>query len=145
MYSSEAQPIPHLVAVSYHFSDVVQLLSADSLVLFDPHGMSLPGKELGLRAKLADGFATEFPGLMEPLLQPLRAFTEHMGTSPIDVAGAEGVNCTLFRLPLRTANQASSSLLSSNAVEPSSVLELLREVGSALPELLLFTQHLQRM
>ena len=131
--------------VSYHFSDVVQLLSADSLVFFDPHGTSLPGKELGLRAKLADGFFARYPGVMEPLLQPLRALTEHMQSAPINVTGAEGLDCTLFRLPLRTAAQASSSLLSSHAVEPLSVLELLRDVGRTLPELLLFTQHLCRM
>lgn len=34
---------------AYHFTDVVSFVTADQLVVFDPHGTSLPGGRMGLR------------------------------------------------------------------------------------------------
>ena len=35
--------------VAYHFTDCVQFVSGEDVVVFDPHGASLPGGELGMR------------------------------------------------------------------------------------------------
>ena len=36
--------------VSYHFTDVVQFVSGDTIVVFDPHGQSLPNGPRGCAA-----------------------------------------------------------------------------------------------
>jgi hypothetical protein len=56
--------------VAYHFTDTPTFVSADSLVVFDPHGTSLPEGQLGLRAKLSS-LGTAGGGLASALLGPL--------------------------------------------------------------------------
>ena len=91
--------------VVYHFTDVVQFVSGDSVVVFDPHGAHLPGGKLGLRANFCNGFGAKYPGLLDPLLGPARRFAAD------EAAGSgrgERLQSTLFRLPLRTEAQARS-------------------------------------
>ena len=123
--------------VSYHFADVVEFVSGDSVVVFDPHGQALPAKEMGLRARFTDGFGARYPGLMQPLLGPLHNIRG--GKAPDT---ARPVDSTLFRLPLRTAAQAATSQLSARAVAPAEVRQLLLALCESAGELLLFTQHL---
>ena len=40
--------------VSFHLTDMVSFISGDDLVMFDPHGKSLPNGVLGLRSKWED-------------------------------------------------------------------------------------------
>src|SRR3990167_6523529 len=40
---------------SYHFTDVVSFVSNDQLIIFDPHGSSLPDRVLGLRTNFLTG------------------------------------------------------------------------------------------
>ena len=90
--------------VAYHFTDCVQFVSGRSFVCFDPHGTALPNGELGLRAAFADGYGARWPGLLRPLLAPLRRFDE--AAAAADEQLSQPVASTLFRLPLRTAAQA---------------------------------------
>jgi sacsin len=50
-----------------------------------------------------------------------------------------------FRLPLRTEEQAASSLLSKRASSSEGVRKLMHELNGSLSEMLLFTQHLTRV
>jgi hypothetical protein len=45
--------------VAYHFTDVVSFVTRDQLVVFDPHGTSLPGGLLGLRSNFVDSALRE--------------------------------------------------------------------------------------
>ena len=112
--------------VVYHFTDLPQFVSGDTIVLFDPHGKHLPGDgELGMRAKFTDGLAERYPGLLDPLLAPLAQLHESAAKSGGAAAGSwqpqrdQPIDATLFRLPLRTEAQARTSELSSRAVSPS--------------------------
>lgn len=146
--------------VSYHLTDLVQFVSRDTVVLFDPHGRSLPEGRLGMRARFTDGLGDKYPGLLEPLLRPLARVagvarpetaslvdehgTEEAAESALDFS--RPVDGTLFRLPLRTQAQASVSDLSSRAITAEDVRGLLTALCDAnLGETLLFTQSLRRI
>jgi len=50
----------------YHMSDVVSFTSSEQLIIFDPHGKSLPNKQLGLRCRYTDpDFKHHYPGHVE--------------------------------------------------------------------------------
>lgn len=139
--------------VSYHFTDLVQFVSGDDIVLFDPHGTSLPDGELGMRARFTDGLGRQFPALLDPLLCPLarlsRATAERQSTDDgkeveDPARHSTPVDATLFRLPLRTPEQAAASELSRRPVAADDVRTLLRDFcENGLGEMLLFTQTLQ--
>ena len=138
--------------VSYHFSDVVQFVSGSTVVLFDPHGRSLPDKQLGMRATYTDGLGAQYPGLLGPLLVPLQRFARDGAGDAAAASPARAVDYsspvggTLFRLPLRTDAQASASELSSRAVSTADVRSLLTSLcDSGLGEMLLFTQNLKEI
>ena len=138
--------------VSYHLADVVQFVSRDTVVLFDPHGRALPGGRLGMRAKFTDGLGTKYPSLLEPMLRPFaRLAATARGEAATKTASevidfAQPVDGTLFRLPLRTPAQASASELSNRAIAADDVRGLLAALCDAnLGEMLLFTQNLCRI
>ena len=133
--------------VSYHFTDVVQFVSGDDVVLFDPHGRALPDGQLGMRATFTGGLGAQYPSLLAPLLRPLARLA---GTDDTRAAADDSgidytkrVDGTLFRLPLRSAEQAASSQLSKRSVSAEDVRGLLSNLCEAgLGEMLLFTQSL---
>ena len=55
---------------AYHFSDLVQFVSRDQLIMFDPHGRVLPDGVLGLRSDFSSQLYTgsPFTGTSSPLL-----------------------------------------------------------------------------
>ena len=76
------------------------------------------------------------PGVLqryEDQLAPFRVFGCTM---------AEELQGTIFRLPLRTADQASRSRIASRACTPTGAQELVSEFASMLPELALFLTHI---
>ena len=138
--------------VSYHFTDLVQFVSGETVVLFDPHGRSLPGKQLGMRARFTDGLGERYPSLLDPLLRPLARLAATAGADGRDAAAvthvsySQPVGGTLFRLPLRTPAQAAASELSPRSVSATDVRQLLCALCEAnLGEMLLFTQSLTRV
>ncbi|KAJ6531217.1 hypothetical protein B0H19DRAFT_1384430, partial [Mycena capillaripes] len=91
----------------FHFTDVVQLISGDYLLLLDPSGRFLPplrGKpRTALKMRLSD-VLRRYPG-------HLSCFDSLHGFSSSD-AHYEG---TLFRLPLRKENECTSASISPTA------------------------------
>ncbi|KAJ7685605.1 hypothetical protein DFH06DRAFT_1075137 [Mycena polygramma] len=101
----------------FHFTDVVQLISADCMLLLDPSGSYLPplkGKpRTALKMRLSDVFR-RYP-------DHLACFDSVHGFSVSD-AYYEG---TLFRLPLRKGGECTSSSISPTAHTVSSCQNLL--------------------
>ena len=140
--------------VCYHFTDLPQFVSGETVVLFDPHGRHLPGGKgaLGMRATFTDGLAERFPGLMDPLLAPLARLHDAEGAAggggngrcAASICRDRPTEATLFRLPLRTEAQARTSELSGRAVTADEVRDLLEQMceGNGLGELPVSYTHL---
>ena len=134
--------------VSYHLTDVVQFVSGETVVLFDPHGRALPDGQLGMRSKFTEGLGKEYPALLDPLLGPLARLASlgEGSQSSASIDYGSPVDGTLFRLPLRTAEQATNSELSQRAITAEEVRSLLVALcDSGLGEMLLFTQSLTKV
>ncbi len=92
-----------------------QLLSHEQLLILDPHGTHL---SQGLRSlafnfvNAKDDFYTDLFAEAPDQLQPFLSFTESCSEVPT-LAPQSGYPGTLFRLPLRTADAALSSQISS--------------------------------
>ena len=120
----------------YHFSDVVSFVSSDSLVIFDPHGQSLPGKRLGVRCQGWDS-----PTVREKFAGHADAF---------DGARA-GLKCrpldggTLFRMALRDETAAKDSAICDTWYSHESMLSLLQQFGVASQSMLHFLRHVEEI
>ena len=64
---------------AYHYTDIFSFVSDSTLVMFDPHGKSLPNQMEGIRSDMgAEGWAQKFADQIEPfLISGLAACTEH--------------------------------------------------------------------
>ena len=118
---------------SYHVTDLPCFVSRKFLVMLDPHCAHLPNGN------------TSEPGKMVNFLKPgLRAKYADQFT-PFCVFGctmAEELRGTIFRLPLRTSEQAAASRISPRPCTAANAEELLTEFAAALPELALFLTHI---
>ena len=86
----------------YHMSDFVSFISSGQMVIFDPHGESLPDGQLGLRCDYTDpAFQKLYPAHRE-------AF-EGVKASLMREGGVEEGEGTLFRMALRSDEAASVS------------------------------------
>eukprot|EP01114_Cavostelium_apophysatum_P019852 TRINITY_DN6498_c0_g1_i1.p1 TRINITY_DN6498_c0_g1~~TRINITY_DN6498_c0_g1_i1.p1 ORF type:complete len:1581 (-),score=487.74 TRINITY_DN6498_c0_g1_i1:38-4732(-) len=121
--------------VSYHFTDVVSIVSRDQLVLFDPHAKFLPNNMPGMRLNFLNGSLKErYPNQLEPFVQPLLG---NDMTAPL--------RGTIIRLPLRSKDQATSSLLSKASYTGEEVYQTLRELCDVIPSLLLFLKSVEEI
>ncbi|MFW6357912.1 MAG: sacsin N-terminal ATP-binding-like domain-containing protein [Chroococcales cyanobacterium] len=114
----------------YHVTDYPSFVSRDRLIFFDPHGFTIPGtskQQPGREWKFsAEGWYDDYPDFMKIYEPGKLSF------------GTENFSGTLFRLPLRTAEQAKSSELRKQPFEKSNVQELIDELIQDGEELLLF-------
>jgi sacsin len=120
---------------AYNLTDYPLLLSADRFVFFDPHRRhplargTKPGGGLRLSPQLWDSRAH--------LLDPFLAAGVPSGTSH--------VNGTVFRLPLRTVEQALASEITQAACTPEDVREIAELFATFADEVLLFLKSLHRI
>ena len=136
---------------SYHISDVVQFMSNDQLVLFDPHGKHLPRELLGLRAQCTTEFVEKYPDTMKPFYegavdafsagQDLLSHSHNLLSQT--TKQVKDFNGTVFRLPLRTPAMAQKSLLSSTSHSVADMVALLDSFAAVASEMLLFLSHVQ--
>jgi sacsin len=120
----------------YHFTDVPSFVSGRYVVYFDPHATTLPninasnpGKRLDfVKGKLLDVYPDQFAAF--------RMFGCDM-KSPF-----EG---TMFRFPLRTAEQAHSSRLSKYAYTEGEMKELFAALEDESTRLLLFVKNVRHV
>eukprot|EP00658_Telonema_sp_P-2_P023523 TRINITY_DN19433_c0_g1_i2.p1 TRINITY_DN19433_c0_g1~~TRINITY_DN19433_c0_g1_i2.p1 ORF type:complete len:366 (+),score=94.79 TRINITY_DN19433_c0_g1_i2:293-1390(+) len=118
----------------YHLTDLPSFVSGERLVFFDPHAKFLPvtaanpGKMLRLPGNPA---LTKVPHTFEPY-----AIFGHQPGEPF--------GGTIFRLPLRTSDQARSSRLSTNLYTPHRVVhELFESFMAEAGAMVLFLKSLE--
>jgi sacsin len=101
--------------VAYHFTDCPSFVSNDQLVLFDPHRKFLPAGLPGLRCGFLDGTnCADLLDQLEPFVRAAAVLAEPSAPRPTQPAEIRG---TIFRLPLRTPEQAATSLISTAVVD----------------------------
>ena len=119
---------------AYHLTDLVSFISLDQLVMFDPHGEFLPDNLLGLRCSLSKLNPTQFADTILPFKW------NEFNSFDIPYSIFDG---TLFRLPLRTSEQAEKSLLSSCRYTNDEVLSLLSKFIDTASEMMLFLNNIE--
>ena len=125
----------------YHFTDTVSFISERSLVLFDPHGRQLPRQTLGLRTNFVT--QPETFSELEHHAVPICKVADQLGHG--GAVRADGFNGTLFRLPLRTAEEAKASLISTAVYTADAVLEAFAGFAEVASSCLLFLKHIERV
>ena len=130
---------------AYSLTDVIQVLSADNLLVLDPHGTHLPeqlpsvfGNLVNKKDKHFVHIAADSPDQLAPFL----SFTKHCPSVPTFSAGKHYPG-TLFRLALRTQTGAQRSEISKERVDPDQIVWTLQDFVQAAPDLLLFMRHVK--
>ncbi len=132
---------------AYSVADVIQLLSHEQLLILDPHGTHLPQGLRSLAFNFVNAKDNSYADLFAEVpdqLQPFLSFTE--GCSEVPTLDPQsGYPGTLFRLPLRTADTALSSQISSQGISTEQFSETLHAFMQTAPDLLLFTRHVTKV
>ncbi|MDY7023002.1 MAG: hypothetical protein SWJ54_16905, partial [Cyanobacteriota bacterium] len=119
----------------YHVTDYPSFISRNRLIFFDPHGNAIPGtskQEPGREWFFFEaGWWEKYPDFMKVY--------EAGGLS----SNTEDFQGTLFRLPLRTEEQAQISEIRKQPFTESNIRELLDEFTASGEELLLFLKSVQ--
>ena len=113
----------------YHVTDYPSFISRDRIVFFDPHASAIPQTTLGQPGyswRFADEGWWQYPDFMK-VYEP--------GGLKRDTANVEG---TIFRLPLRSPEQAKHSKIRSEAFTQDNIRQLLTEFLKTGEEMLLF-------
>ncbi|CAH0517172.1 unnamed protein product [Peronospora belbahrii] len=117
----------------YHVTDLPSFVSGSQLVFFDPQACHLPNVNPSNPGKIIDYIA--HPDLVNNFPDQI---------SPFQCFGcnfAEPFSGTIFRLALRTIEQAQRSKLSDRAQTPAQMAEMLEEFACSLPTVLLFLRN----
>ncbi|MPC21713.1 Sacsin [Portunus trituberculatus] len=121
----------------YNLTDVPSFVSGSSYVVFDPHmthldtATSSPGMRYDFTSRRNSYMLRTLQGQFQP-------FT---GVFGCDIQESGSFPATLFRLPLRTPAQASTSKISDMCYSHKDMIQLLGMFSSVVGQLLLFTQH----
>ena len=105
----------------YHLTEVPTFLSRSFLVMFDPQAKFLPDVNPANPGKRIDILSSTVQQHFTDQIAPYAAFGSDLKSQ---------FNGTLFRLPLRTAEQATSSRLSTKIHTTDDLLSLLRYAGA---------------
>ncbi|XP_052152045.1 uncharacterized protein LOC127770389 isoform X1 [Oryza glaberrima] len=116
----------------YHLTDLPSFVSGKYIVLFDPQGAYLPNVSAANPGKRIDFVSSSAITLYNDQLSPYRAFGCDMK------APFQG---TLFRFPLRTAEQASLSRLSRQVYTEDDILSLFAQLYEEAVYNLLFLKN----
>ena len=124
----------------YNLTDVPSLVSGKNVVIFDPHmkylNKALPAKSPGLRINLQSVRNRRLMNRMNNQFKP------YQGIFDCDLSNKEPFfDGTLFRLPLRTSQQAATSRIKNTSYSKEEMIALLKQFVEASGNLLLFTQH----
>ncbi|KAG3135578.1 hypothetical protein PI126_g18191 [Phytophthora idaei] len=117
----------------YHVTDLPAFVSGPQLVFFDPQACHLPNVNPSNPGKMIDYIA--HPDLVSTFpdqINPFRCFGCNF---------SEPFLGTIFRLALRTEEQAQRSKLSNRAQTPAKMAEMLKEFADSLPTVLLFLRN----
>ncbi|XP_052102786.1 sacsin-like [Mytilus californianus] len=125
----------------YNVTDVPSFVSKNTLVILDPHlshlGEAAIGSNPGLKLLLTKKYRKNFPNQFKP-------YNDIFGCN-LEPNNKDEYNNTLFRLPLRTQNQASESEITDKQYTKREVVELLKKFLDSAANLLLFTQNVKEI
>eukprot|EP00736_Rhodelphis_marinus_P006485 Rmarinus@m.28251 len=116
----------------YHVTDVPSFVSGRRLVFFDPHCLYLPQISSSNPGKMIDFSKYDVMKQNPNQFSPYAAFGCDMKSK---------FDGTLFRLPLRTTEQAKKSRICHSAFPADTVLKHLREFQTIVSETLLFLKY----
>ena len=133
----------------YNLTDVPSFISDESIVLFDPH-MSHLGR--GIKDRTKPGIRLDMhknKTLLKKLPDQFKPYQDvfgcKIGNMINDKHEIEPYNGTLFRLPLRTAAQATRSYISDRHYDQTEVKTLFKLLLKNVNSLLLFTQNVKKV
>ena len=121
----------------YHWTDLPSFVSTNYLVMLDPQARFLPNVNPSNPGKLVDFLSNKsvISSFRDQFL-PYEGYGGNLDWSkPFPV--------TLFRLPLRTASQAETSLLSRRALSLPEAVELLESLQQEASAMLLFLKNIE--
>ncbi|KAK6179092.1 hypothetical protein SNE40_011528 [Patella caerulea] len=123
----------------YNLTDVPSFLSGETYVVFDPHESHL-GK-CGLKINL------NFPGNQLMRHKMKGQFYPFEGVFGCNIVNKDRVNFkgTLFRFPLRNSDEASKSEIKDISYSKSEMKEFIKKIEDGAGNLLLFTQHVNKI
>ena len=124
----------------YNLTDVPSFISRHTMAMFDPHVKHLKG---GAGLKL-DFRQSVNRALLSRMPQQFKPFQGVFGCR-LQNDGEVHYNGTLFRFPLRTAQQAADSRIKNESYSESKRREFLRMLLEKAGNLLLFTQSVQKL
>ena len=130
----------------YNLTDVPSFISRNNIVFFDPHTHHLGNV---IRDKLKPGIKINVGKQFKQMALWRDQFKPYEGVfgfkMPKENDTNLGYNGTLFRLPLRTKEQASKSEISQLHYSANEVKTLLEMIVNGSSDLLLFTQNVLRV
>ena len=130
----------------YNLTDVPSFISRNNIVFFDPHTHHLGNV---IRDKLKPGIKIDMGKQFKHMALWRDQFKPYEGVfgfkMPKEKDTNLGYNGTLFRLPLRTKEQASISEISQLHYSENEVKALLEMIVNGSDDLLLFTQNVLRV
>lgn len=119
----------------YHMTDLPSFVSTQYVVILDPQARFLPDVNPSNPGKMVDFLAS--PEVVVRFSDQFKPFEAYGVSWKKSYAG------TLFRLPLRTPEQAASSLLSRRALSPQEVEDLLQSLQLEASAMLLFLKNVE--
>lgn len=126
----------------YNVTDVPSFISRDFIVIFDPHTTHL-GR--GIRDRSRPGIKIEMKKNRTLLKKLPDQFQPYQDVFGCNIAMEKDIKAnydgTLFRLPLRTLQQASRSEICSITYDKDEMRKLIKMVISSGPNLMLYTQN----
>ncbi|KAG0367965.1 hypothetical protein BGX24_003020, partial [Mortierella sp. AD032] len=124
----------------YHLTDCPSFISGDQLMMIEPHERIFNGVQSEYNEGAVRGsFLKGNQGVMK-FSDQLKAFSVLE-----DIDFTKSYNGTIFRLPLRTPDQAKASLLSKYSHTPQEVLQMLMELKDEALKAILFLKHVQKI
>ncbi|KAG0058784.1 hypothetical protein BGZ89_000970 [Linnemannia elongata] len=124
----------------YHLTDCPSFISGDQLMMIEPHERIFNG----LRSEFNEGAVL---GSFLKENQGVKKFPDQLKVFSVleDIDFTKSYNGTIFRLPLRTPEQAKTSLLSKYSHTPQEVLEMLMRLKDEALKAILFLKHIQKI
>ncbi|XP_047484066.1 sacsin-like [Penaeus chinensis] len=125
----------------YNLTDVPSFVSGSSYVIFDPHLSYVEGKNQtpGVRYNFANKKNEVMLKKLSGQFKPFKKIFD------CDIQNAGRYDGTLFRLPLRTPQQAVMSDICKISYQREEMLELLEKFSDIIGEILLFTQNVKEI
>ncbi|KAG1701483.1 hypothetical protein DVH05_010784 [Phytophthora capsici] len=121
----------------YHFTDLPSIVSAKSIVMFDPHATHLPGISAanpGIKIRFTNGSTVkQFPDQFAPFKGVFGCDLEHHFKG------------TLFRFPLRDNKLAESSEIKRRGYSHREIVELFKSFQGSIIDTILFLRNVRKV